>query len=380
MISIITGQPGNGKTLMGLSLMAAEYERNMAAVKAGREQPRRFFSNVKGVTTEDNPGAFPWVERMPAHNDWTQLPDGSFVQLDEAHSDGKTPGLEPYGLLFPSTGRPGESDDARIRAMSTHRHRGFDLQLITQWPSKIHHQVRTLCNEHVHMSRAFGLERAGVLKWSRVQADPYDEDQREKAEETIWPYPKGLYARYVSATLHTASHRFKMPAAVWKGLSMLVVAGLIGWAFLSWVQRRGEEDTAKARANVQDGGQERAAPAQPAGAAVTVPASAAGTGRFFPLSAPAAPKIVGYVDSARGCRMWNSDGDQLDISDKDCRAMVDQGVPLYFVASRESSREKSESADAGAGWNPAAMAASAAVPSSGEAVVVEQVAAYGGFR
>ncbi|XHH28255.1 zonular occludens toxin domain-containing protein [Xanthomonas euroxanthea] len=161
-------------------------------MKEGKQQPRRFFTNIAGATTEENPNAFPWVERLPDHNDWTQLPDGSFVMYDEAHSDGKTPGLERYGLLFPSTGKPGESEDPRIRAMSTHRHRGVDLVFVTQWPSKIHHQVRLLIGTHIHMNRAMGSQRAGMLTWSRVQPDPYDERQREKAEEEIWAFPKGL--------------------------------------------------------------------------------------------------------------------------------------------------------------------------------------------
>lgn len=227
---LISGQPGNGKTLRALSFMRETYEANMVQVKEGKAEPRRFFTNVAGATCEENPQAFPWVERIPEHNDWTELPDGSFVLYDEAHSDGNTTGLERYGKLFPSTGKPGESDDPRIRSMSTHRHRGFDLVFVTQWPSKIHHQVRTLVGSHVHMNRAFGLQRAGVLTWGRVQPDPYDERQREKAEEEIWTYPKDVYPRYRSATVHTASHKFKVPAKVWQALSMVIMFVAVLWA------------------------------------------------------------------------------------------------------------------------------------------------------
>lgn len=257
MITLITGQPGNGKSLMAMFLMAQEYERNQAAVKAGKEEPRQFFSNVAGATREENPEAFPWVQRMPEHNDWTKLPHGSYVQLDEAHSDGVTPGLERYGKLFPATGKPGESDDHRIRALSTSRSSfSIDLVLITQWPSKVHHQVRTLVGQHVHMARAFGLQSAGVLKWNRVQADPYDENQREKAEEEIWAYPKELYPRYKSATLHTAAHKFKMPPAIWKGLGYLVFAAVVAVIFMTWVKSKNAEKVAAAKpATVQAQGQ-----------------------------------------------------------------------------------------------------------------------------
>ncbi|HEL3782345.1 TPA: hypothetical protein UM046_000075 [Stenotrophomonas maltophilia] len=233
MMYLISGQPGNGKTLRAMSMAHEFYEQNQQQVKEGKAQPRRFFTNITGATTDENPEAFPWLEKLPEHNDWTQLPDGSFVLYDEAHSDGNTQGLERYGRLFPSTGKPGESDDPRIRSMSTHRHRGFDLVFITQWPSKIHHQVRSLIGSHTHMNRTFGMQRAGVLTWSRVQPDPYDERVRDKAEEEIWAYPKALYERYRSATLHTASHKFKVPKRVWQGLSMAVT--LIVCLWLIWI-------------------------------------------------------------------------------------------------------------------------------------------------
>lgn len=233
MLILVTGQPGNGKTLRAMALVSEEYERNAAAVKEGKEHPRRFFSNIAGSTTDENPDAFPWLEKLPEHRDWTKLPDGSFVVYDEAHSDGNTPGLERYGRLFPSTGKPGESDDMRIRAMSTHRHRGFDIVLVTQWPNKIHHQVRTLVGKHIHMNRAMGMQRAGVLTWTRVQTDPYDERQREKAEEEIWVYEKALYSRYRSSTIHTATYKFKVPRKVWQGVSMLISVLLVSW--LLWL-------------------------------------------------------------------------------------------------------------------------------------------------
>ena len=235
MMYLISGQPGNGKTLRAMSMALEFYEQNQQQVKEGKAEPRRFFTNIAGATAEEGADAFPWMEKLPDHNDWTQLPDGSFVIYDEAHSDGNTQGLERYGKLFPSTGKPGESDDPRIRAMSTHRHRGFDLVFVTQWPSKIHHQVRTLVGSHTHMNRAFGMQRAGVLTWSRVQSDPYDEKARDKAEEEIWAYPKALYSRYRSATLHTASHKFKVPAKVWQGLSVVVVLIVAGWLLYAFI-------------------------------------------------------------------------------------------------------------------------------------------------
>lgn len=339
MLILVTGQPGNGKTLRAMALAAEEYERNAAAVKEGKEQPRRFFANIAGCTVDENPDAFPWMEKLPEHNDWTKLPVGSFVIYDEAHSDGKTPGLERYGLLFPSTGRPGESDDPRIRSMSTHRHRGFDIVLVTQWPSKVHHQVRTLVGKHIHMNRALGLQRAGVLSWTRVQSDPYDERQREKAEEEIWTFPKELYSRYRSSSLHTATYKFRVPAKAWQALAMLVAALLVAWLLWLFIFKPDNSDAdvvAPEAAQVQAPIGAHAPPA-------TVPVSVEGyldkhrpRVEEMPWSAPLYDERKATSDPLLMC-MMSGPGERADgtIADSSqCRCVTEQGTVYMLELTR----------------------------------------------
>lgn len=324
MMYLISGQPGNGKSLRAMFIMREEYERNSRAHAEGKEPLRRFFSNIAGSTTEENPDAFPWVEKLPEHNDWTKLPDGSYVVYDEAHADGNTPGLERYGSLFPSTGKPGESADLRIRAMSTHRHRGFDLVFLTQWPSKIHHQVRTLVGSHTHMNRGMGLQAAGVLQWPRVQVDPYDENQREKAEEEIWSYPKDLYGKYKSATLHTASHKFKIPKKVLAGLSKLVVTLLVLWALWHFLVPKGKEKPEEGPAQKEAS---LLAPV-PASPASTDPILTPGAQTYAALNTEPAPTLSGCVSSDRGCRCFNTDGFQIDMSRFQCELLMEKPLPF----------------------------------------------------
>ena len=324
MMYLISGQPGNGKSLRAMFVMREEYERNCKAHADGKEELRRFFTNIAGATTEENPEAYPWVEKLPDHNDWTKLPDGSYVVYDEAHADGNTPGLERYGNLFPSTGKPGESSDLRIRAMSTHRHRGFDLVFLTQWPSKIHHQVRTLIGSHTHMNRGMGLQAAGVLQWPRVQIDPYDEKQRDKAEEEIWSYPKDLYGKYKSATLHTASHKFKIPKKVLAGLSKLVVTLLVLWALWHFLVPKGKDKPAEGPAQKEAS---LLAPA-PASPPPTDPVLLPGAQAFAAISTEPAPSLSGCVSSDRGCRCFNTDGYQIDMSQHQCMLLIEKPLPF----------------------------------------------------
>lgn len=324
MMYLISGQPGNGKSLRAMFVMREEYERNCKAHADGKEELRRFFTNIAGSTTEENPDAYPWVEKLPDHNDWTKLPDGSYVVYDEAHADGNTPGLERYGNLFPSTGKPGESSDLRIRAMSTHRHRGFDLVFLTQWPSKIHHQVRTLIGSHTHMNRGMGLQAAGVLQWPRVQIDPYDEKQRDKAEEEIWSYPKDLYGKYKSATLHTASHKFKIPKKVLAGLSKLVVTLLVLWALWHFLVPKGKEKPVEGPAQKEAS---LLAPA-PASPSTPDPVLSPGAQAFASISTEAAPTLSGCVSSDRGCRCFNTEGFQIDMSQHQCTRLIEKPLPF----------------------------------------------------
>lgn len=405
MMILISGQPGNGKTLRALALMVEEHDRNLEAVKAGKEQPRAFYANIAGIK-------FDWVQPIPATDhvmpdgrivpapDWRLCPDGSYVVYDEAHADGKTEGLERYGLLFPTTGKPGEADDPRVKAMSTHRHRGFDLVFVTQWPNKVHHTLRTLVGRHIHMNRALGLQRAGVFTWSRVQADPYDEKAREKAEEEIWAFPQDLYSQYESSTLHTVTYKFKVPRKVWGALSMLVMMGVVCWLLWAFVFK----PTAKADdSETQNVAASANAPLGAGGPPVTSDKeryeSPEDYARAFipriptvPWSAPAFddrevlsdPEVFCSIAHAgvdangefreQSCHCLTEQGTRYRMQQKTCELLAVEGRPYnpYKAPHRD---------DRGEGVSPSVMAAPAAAPSPvGVGDVATVQAPYGTFR
>ncbi|CAN7347541.1 hypothetical protein LJR168_001994 [Pseudoxanthomonas sp. LjRoot168] len=369
MLTIISGQPGNGKTLKAMAEMEAAYLDNQRRSKLPPDhkdyQPEReFYSNVAGATREENPDAFPWVQRMPEHNDWTMLPKGSYVQYDEGHADGITPGLERYGLLFPATGKPGESQDHRIRAMSTHRHGGYDLVIITQWPSKVHHNVRQQCGRHVHMNRSMGLQAAGTMVWSRCQPDPYDEREREKADEEVWSYPKELYNRYKSATLHTTSHKFKLPKKIKNGLttafSLVVVLAAVWW-WMGWDLSVffGGGEPAKAEATA---GGPRPAPSVfgsdvPVGEGEGL-GQLPGMGAYADLNTAPTPSLMGCASGDRSCRCFNTDGFVIDMPRARCLALLADPLPFNikheYANKREPTREQSTSRTVGSSSSPVA--------------------------
>lgn len=408
MMILISGQPGNGKTLRALALTVEEYERNQSRVKEGMEKPRDFYSNIRGVT-------FDWMKEIPRNEagdpDYRLCNDGAWVVFDEAHSDGVTDELKEYGRLFPSTGKPGESDDGRIRSMSTHRHRGFDLVFVTQWPSKIHHQVRTLVGRHIHMNRSMGLNVAGTFTWQRVQADPYDEKQREKAEEEMWSFPKSLFDKYRSATLHTSTYKFKIPGKVWSALSVAVTVCLIAWAAYAYSVPDKKERAEVVQADqVTGGGASQAAPgrgAPPVGAGENLEqlrlearmeylAASVPRRPDAPWSAPlydgrqvvAEPRAFcmaseagldgGGLEVAASCSCTTEQGTEYVLADKLCRMLAARGEPYNPYRKPEERRERLGEVDRGAGDTPAATASPADPVGVGKADELQ--AEYGAMR
>lgn len=310
MLYLVTGMPGNGKTLYAVDWLIRHMETDAKSVKGGAI-PRTFYTDIEGFD-------FDAVEKLtgyrvlPAPQDWRETPKGSVLVYDEAHR------------IFPSTGKPGRSEDARVRDMDTHRHGGYDLLFITQWPSKVHHEIRQLVGEHVHLNRAMGMETAGLFRWPRVQADPYDERQREKAEEEIWKFPKDRYSLYTSSTLHTNSHKFKIPKKVWSGLSSLVMVMLVLWALWAFVVKKdANADEATEEKGASQSALALAAPASPSDSDL-IP----GAGAHRVIATEPAPSLAGCVASDERCRCFNSEGFQIDMTVHECKRVLSEPLPF----------------------------------------------------
>lgn len=203
MIYLITGLPGNGKTLYTLWHIRD---------RAKKENRPVFISGVPDLAiTEWNQ-----IDEDAARN-WYNLPDGAIIVIDEAQR-----------IFRPRAGR-GEPP-AHVSQLETHRHKGYDIYLITQHPSLIDQNVRRLAGTHRHVQRTFGMQRATIHEWGEVHMDC--ERRREDSSKTQWNYPKDVYSLYKSAEMHT--HKVQMPKQVWYLLALIGVLLFCG----SWVYFR----------------------------------------------------------------------------------------------------------------------------------------------
>ena len=202
MIILITGVPGSGKTLYAVQLLEEYILANDHLLKT-QQTPRDIFSDIDGLVIEG-------VKKSPT--DWRDVPDGSVVCYDECQRN-----MGPDGQ--------GRSSREDIQELETHRHRGIDIILITQHPKLLHAHVRRLIGRHYHLFRMYGAETAKVFRADKsIDVDKAASLNRE--DSVIWPYPKKLYGRYQSATVHT--HKRKLPAwMIRSGIAVLVMLGLM---------------------------------------------------------------------------------------------------------------------------------------------------------
>lgn len=194
MITLITGQPGAGKTLRTIW---------MVEDLRSRENRTVYYSGITDL-------ALPWTE-LTTPEKWFDCPVGSIIVIDECQR-----------LFRPRSN--GSTVPESVAAMETHRHRGLDIFLVTQHPMLLDSNIRRLVGTHVHVMRAFGAHAARVHQWGEVRENC--DKSRTGSQSALWKYPKEVFGYYKSAELHTHKFRFP-PRLLLLVLGPLVLAGLL---------------------------------------------------------------------------------------------------------------------------------------------------------
>lgn len=207
MITLITGLPGNGKTLFALWYIKA---------KAVAETREVYYHNIKDL-------ALPWTIFDP--ETWMDLPHGSIIVIDECQD------------VFPK--KPNGSKLPEFYSeLAKHRHRGFDIFLITQHPSLVDNFVRQLVGQHFHSVRKFGLARSTIYEWSAANPAPQNPSSQKSSVSMKFPYPKDVYTWYKSAEVHTVKRA--IPAKLILAVFFIIAVLLAGWFALDHYQNRGK--------------------------------------------------------------------------------------------------------------------------------------------
>jgi zona occludens toxin (predicted ATPase) len=342
MITLITGQPGHGKTLRALQLALAER-------KAGREV---YACRIRGLDFAAS--GFHELDKLET---WEQLPDGSVIVVDECYED------------IPARGQ-GKAMPEWEKNLATHRHRGFDFIFICQIGGQISTFVRGLVNKHVHVRRKFGFHKAVLLEWDRYQAAVSSSTEIKNGTIKAWSYPKAVFGIYKSAEVHTSKRALPFRIVV---LPFLVVAvvGLIWWATYRLTHKEvpGQKQTvgAAAPAARTAGGQQAADAAAMTPAQYVTNLTPRVTG--MPWSAPwhdgekpkAKPDVLCVASEVKGCRCYTEQITPINVPTLQCYEIAKHGIynPFREPLPRVLGGDRREDAETGVRFTRDSEAAAA---------------------
>ncbi len=312
MITLITGQPGAGKTLFGI-----HYVRELAR----KEKRTVYYSGIKDLRLA-------WLE-LEKPEEWFKVPQGSVVVVDEAQRIFRPRGA---GAVVPR----------HVSELETHRHQGIDVFIITQHPMLVDTNVRRLVGRHFHVVRSFGLKRATVHEWAEVKEQC--DKSREDSIRHEWSYPRDVFALYHSAEVHT--HKARVPARVFVLLALPLLLGGSVWVVVKWWQGSGSARPDKAL---------EAKPATKAAEPARVKAGKLSTSDWLAEHQPRveglaytapvyddvtkpvrAPYPAACLASKMRCGCYSEQGTRLDMPEALCRQIVERGFYVAWDAARGS--------------------------------------------
>ena len=202
MLYLVTGTPGSGKTQYTLKQVTQD----------------EHFKD-RDVYTWGIPGLSPdlgWKEITDPEKWDSEVPNGAIVIIDEAHS------------VFPRL-KIGSQKPPHFEPLSTHRHRGLDVFVITQYPNDLDIYVRGRVGWHYHLKRKMGYE-ASIVHKANEAFYPGDKDAMAKCETEVYKFDKKVWELYKSATVHNVQKKFPKKLLLLPVLLVLAIVTIF-WAY-----------------------------------------------------------------------------------------------------------------------------------------------------
>jgi len=149
--------------------------------------------------------------------DWFKLPKTAIIFIDECQQ------------FFPPRAIGAKVPD-HVSEFETHRHKGFDVHLVTQDRMLLDNHVRKLANKHIHYHNPFGGERVSRYENSK-SFDPDNYFDTQTCQKSVIKRPALFYGSYFSSEMHT--HKFKMPKIFIVGIFLLLFFILVVYLFFT---------------------------------------------------------------------------------------------------------------------------------------------------
>lgn len=156
---------------------------------------------------------------------WYQLPRNSIIVVDECQ---QTFPPRPVGAKVP----------IHCSEFETHRHKGFDIHLVTQDAKLLDNHVRRLTGRHIHFFNPFASKRITRYQSDKV-FDPDDYFAKKATSKSVPKRDSKFYGLYWSADVHTHKSTFPkwLPfVLILPFISAYLIYKLITGAFVTGVQ------------------------------------------------------------------------------------------------------------------------------------------------
>jgi zona occludens toxin len=210
MITLLTGAPGNGKSLF-LIHMVREW--------AKKENRPVFYAGI--TLTETGKQELGWTEIEATK--WNECPPGAIIVTDECQTIYRNRSINAQAPKY-------------VTDLETHRHLGIDLVYVTQHPMLIDPALRRLTGKHMHCIRMWGMQKSVIHEWSQVRENCDKPAARKDSIKHQFVFDKSIYGLYKSAELHTMKRNIPMRVKMIPVLCLLL-AGLVYLIYGSMMKR-----------------------------------------------------------------------------------------------------------------------------------------------
>lgn len=320
MITLITGTPGAGKTLYAVTRLIKEINEN---------PERQIYADITGLRIDG-------VHLSP--DDWRDAPDGALIIYDECQ----------YRDMF-KRGR-GANAYTAVLDLTTHRHTGKDIWLITQTPSYLHKDVLAVVGEHYHLDRPMGAKLANLYRYRQAEEKPGGTTVKARAESrTLFKYDKKVFDYYDSVDVadENANHK-KLKIPLWKVLPLIVGLLILIYTFYNiafdggikpnYAKEETEETTEEARETqtALPGATTTATTTQTTKATDTTQPQDTNSRRLYLYEQNLPPdyairrtdpylQVRGVAMMGSRCQAYNAMGDMMLLTDDECKSYVGTG-------------------------------------------------------
>jgi len=348
---LATGTPGAGKTLNTIKWI--NEDDRFKVIRKGKGEPKLRQVYYYGIKNLDP--SFGWIEMVDREAQseftgtdnvvsivdpdelgpdpllWFELPSGSVIVFDEAYNH------------FPVR-HGAKQPPPHVKELATHRHKGFDVVLITQKVSgQLDKFIHGLVNHHQNYVRVFGTDTVMRFSWDLCQSNPNAVSAKQTAVVKTMRYDKKYFGSYHSADEHTSKPQLPWKQIIFLALGLLTLF-VVSYMFYDRVYGRAGEAVSlvspsapPSAASSEFGGTRKRSPAvsrSPDGltfAQLHTPEVSGipwSSPVYRDLTAPKSwprPAACIFRESAGSCSCYSQQGTVLNVSLDFCRMVVDKG-------------------------------------------------------